>query len=80
MTGISTLESVGEEQLEIWQTKSLRAPIRHALAADVAVNMVKGLQTGSQETHFQILITGSAHLVGQSLGALGGEELVMTTE
>ncbi|KAM3455089.1 hypothetical protein MY3296_002659 [Beauveria thailandica] len=78
-TRIPVPEPVGKEQLELWQTKSLRAPIRHTIiVANVVIDMVKGLQTGSPETHFQILITGSAHLVGQSLVAFGGEQLVMT--
>ncbi|KAM3545471.1 hypothetical protein ARSEF1564_001633 [Beauveria bassiana] len=78
--GISEVKSVGKEQLKIWQTKGLRAPVRYAITADVAIDMVKGLQKGSPETQLQILITGSAHLVGQSLGALGGEEVVKTTK
>ncbi|PQK15490.1 hypothetical protein BB8028_0005g10030 [Beauveria bassiana] len=82
--GIFGVKSVGKEQIEFWQTKGLRAPIRHAITANVAIDMVKGLQKGSQkgspETHIQDLITGSAHLIGQSLGALGGEEVVMTTK
>ncbi|KAM3505098.1 hypothetical protein MY11210_008105 [Beauveria gryllotalpidicola] len=78
--GIPIPELVAKEQLEFWQTKSLRAPIRHAITANVAINMVKALRKSSPETHFQVLITGSAHLVGQSLGALGGEELIMATE
>ncbi|KAM3560180.1 hypothetical protein ARSEF4850_003784 [Beauveria asiatica] len=72
-TRIPIPEPVGKEQLEIWQTKTLRAPIRHAIIiANVAIDTVKGLQIGSPETHFQILITESAHFVGQSLVALGG--------
>ncbi|KAF1733787.1 hypothetical protein CRV24_005317 [Beauveria bassiana] len=78
--GISEVKSVGKEQLKIWQTKGLRAPVRYAITANVAIDMVKGLQKGSPETQLQILITGSAHLVGQSLGALGGEEVVKTTK
>ncbi|KAM3533866.1 hypothetical protein MY4038_002856 [Beauveria bassiana] len=78
--GISEVKSVSKEQLKIWQTKGLRAPVRYAITANVAIDMAKGLQKGSPETQLQILITGSAHLVGQSLGALGGEEVVKTTK
>ncbi|KAJ3477898.1 hypothetical protein NLG97_g8712 [Lecanicillium saksenae] len=70
-------ESVANEQLEFWQSRNLLIPIQHAITADVAINMVKTLQKNFPDTHFQVLVTGSAHLVGQSLGALGGEELVL---
>ncbi|XWW94267.1 hypothetical protein V2A60_002210 [Cordyceps javanica] len=72
-------DAVAKEQLEFWQTRNLKVPIQHAITADVAVNMVKNLQVRFPDTHLQVLITGSAHLVGQSLGALGGEELILTT-
>ncbi|OAA53292.1 Folylpolyglutamate synthetase [Cordyceps fumosorosea ARSEF 2679] len=72
-------ESVASEQLEFWKSRNLQVPIQHAITADVAIDMVKELQKSSPNTHLQVLITGSAHLVGQSLGALGGDELVMRT-
>lgn len=71
-------ESVAKEQLGFWSTKNLNAPIQHAINADAAINMVKNLQYSFPDVHFQVLVTGSAHLVGQSLRALGGEDLVMS--
>ncbi|KAJ4147270.1 hypothetical protein LMH87_001806 [Akanthomyces muscarius] len=73
-------ESVAKEQLEFWETRNLQVPIQHAITADAAIDMVKDAGQNSPDTHLQVLVTGSAHLVGQSLGALGGEKLVMTTE
>ncbi|EGX90129.1 tetrahydrofolylpolyglutamate synthase, putative [Cordyceps militaris CM01] len=72
-------ESVAQEQLAFWKTASPATPIQHAITSEAAVGMVRELQQSAPETHWQVLITGSAHLVGQSLGALGGEELVLNT-
>lgn len=73
-------DEVAKQQLEFWQSKSLDAPIQHAVTAETAVKLVQELKQKFPDTHCQVLITGSAHLVGQAIGALGGEELVMGVE
>lgn len=72
-----TPDAVAQQQLEFWQSKSLDAPIQHAVTAGAAVKLVEEFKRESPNIHLQVLITGSAHLVGQAIGALGGEELVM---